>query len=97
MTYRNRKLLDAIHDLPCMAKFSHVCTQHLSVVPAHSDLLEHGRGAFHKAADWAVAAMCDAAHKALDLMEREQKEREWRIAHKRTMDWLFENEVVRVA
>lgn len=97
MTFRSRKLLDAIHKLPCMARFPHHCTEHLSVVPAHSDMQEHGRGIGHKTADWSVAAMCDTAHKMLDTFDREQKATEWRLAHKDTMDWLFVNEILKVA
>lgn len=97
MTYRSRKLLDAIHALPCMAEFPHQCSQYSGVEPAHSDLQEHGRGTGHKSADWAVAACCHTAHMMLDTFDREQKATEWRKAHKATLDWLFVNEVVKVA
>lgn len=96
MTFRSRKLLNAIHDLPCLARFPHDCSQYQGVEPAHSDLQEHGRGVGLKTADWAVAALCHTAHMMLDTFDREQKATEWRLAHKRTMDWLFENEVLTV-
>ena len=95
--FRSRKLLDKIHDLPCMASFAHQCTQYQGVEPAHSDSQIHGRGVSFKSADWAVAAMCHEAHMMLDTFSRELKQAEWMRAHVRTMDWLFENELVRVA
>lgn len=95
MTYRNRKLLDLAHDMPCMARFYHVCDG-LSE-PAHSDQLRHGRGLGHKTGDMWFSAMCHNAHMALDTMTRETKTAEWERAHIRTMEWLWENGKVRVA
>lgn len=99
MTYRNRKLLDLAHEMPCQAKFPHACTGHLSVIPAHSNQLKHGRGSYHKADDCFFAAMCGEAHREIDsgMWSRDQKNAEWELAHAETMRWLWENEKVRVA
>ena len=102
MTYRNRKLLDIAHGMPCMAKFPHKCTQHLGCEPAHSDMQIFGRGHGHKAPDWAFAAMCHNAHQEIDpklapAFDRDQRHTEWMRAYVATMNWLFENELLEVA
>lgn len=97
MTYRNRKLLNLAHDAPCLAAFPHDCTEYKGVEPAHSDWSAFGRGAWHKSADWAFAAMCHTAHITLDTFDRETKRMEWLRAHVATQDWLWSNEKVRVA
>ena len=94
MTYRNRKHLDLVHDCPCMCRFKHDCAG--QTVPMHSNALAHGRGAYFKAPDWAVAAGCKDAHDYIDgrkgKWSRDEKRSEWFLAFVRTQDWLFENE-----
>ena len=97
MTFRSRKLLDKIHDLPCMARFKHDCTEYQGVEPAHSDSQLYGRGHGHKASDWAVAAMCHTSHMMLDTFDRETKQAEWTFAHVDTQEWLWSNEIAKVA
>jgi hypothetical protein len=60
--YRNRALLDAARDKPCMNCGAHDGT----VVPAHSNLSEHGKGARTKAHDCFVAWLCGRCHTWLD-------------------------------
>lgn len=102
MTFRNRKLLNLAHDIPCQAKFPHECNDHLGSHPMHSNWQIWGRGAGHKAPDWAFAAGCGNAHKIIDpglnpQMDREQRETEWLKAYVGTQNWLWENEKVKIA
>lgn len=97
MTYRNRRLLNLAHECPCTAKFPHDCSEYQGVEPAHADSQMFGRGHGHKSNDWAFAAMCHTAHMMLDTFEREQKQTEWTIGFVATQNWLWGNEMVRVA
>ena len=94
MTYRNRKHLNLLHDVPCMAQFPHQCQG--PSVPMHSNALQFDRGASFKAPDWAVAAGCNAAHDFIDGRrggwDKETKRAEWMLAYIKTQNWLFENE-----
>ena len=96
-TYRNRKLLDLAHDMPCMADFPHSCTAHLGVEPMHSDSQLFGRGHNHKSADWAFAAGCHNAHLDLDKFDRETKQAEWLRAHIKTQDYIWTHGLIKVA
>jgi hypothetical protein len=99
VTYRNRKLLDLAHDMPCQARFPHVCNG--PSVPAHSNQQIFGRGFSHKSPDCFFAAVCPAAHDAIDGrapgMDRETKQAEWQRAYIATIQWLWENEKLKVA
>lgn len=96
MTYRNRKLLDQAHDMPCMAEFPHECRGWQGCDPAHSDWSLFGRGKDHKSHDFAFAAMCHTAHELLSTFEREIKRMEWLRAFVGTQLWLWENERLKV-
>jgi hypothetical protein len=96
MTYRNRRLLDLAHDMPCMAKFPHACTMYFGVEPAHSDSQLFGRGHGHKSHDFAFAAMCHAAHVALDEFDREAKQAEWLRAYIGTQNHLWSEGLIMV-
>ena len=94
MTYRNRKHLNLLHDVPCMCDFPHEC-RGLSE-PMHDNSLAGGRGASFKAPDWRVAAGCHEAHNFIDGRKggwtKDEKRSEWDRAFIKTMNWLFENE-----
>lgn len=62
MNYRNRKLLDLARDQACVMCGSHDGT----VVSAHSNLSEHGKGMGIKADDSMVAWLCMHCHSSLD-------------------------------
>lgn len=62
MTYRNRKILDLAEDRPCM----NCGAQDKTVVAAHSNMQEHGRGHAHQAHDCYVAWLCWRCHSWLD-------------------------------
>lgn len=99
MTYRNRKLLDLCHEIPCRAGFPHICNG--PSVPAHSNEQAWGRGFSHKSHDFAVAAICPAAHDQIDGrhpgMDRETKAAEWTRAYISTQLYLWENAKVKVS
>ena len=96
-TYRNRKLLDISHSMPCMATFDHHCVAYQGVEPAHSDSQIFGRGHGHKSNDWAFAAMCHNAHLDLDKFnDRDLKFFEWLRAYSATQKYLWENELIQV-
>ena len=96
MTFRSRTFLDLCHDLPCQAKFPHICNG--PSIPAHSNQLKHGRGHGFKCSDVFVAAVCPDAHDFIDGRkggwDKETKHAEWERAHIATMDYLFTNKLV---
>lgn len=97
MTYRNRKLLDMAHSMPCMATFPHECFGYLGCDPAHSDSHLFGRGMGHKSHDFAFAAMCNSAHMELDrFFDKEIKDYEWLRAYVKTQEYLWENGMLKV-
>jgi hypothetical protein len=62
LTYRNRKLLDLARDQACV-----MCgAQDGTVVAAHSNLQEHGKGMGLKAHDGMAAWLCHRCHSQLD-------------------------------
>jgi hypothetical protein len=102
MTYRNKRLTDLAHDMPCCAQFKHDCNDFNGCVPMHSDHHIFGRGAWHKSHDFAFAAGCPNAHAILtakvnDDLERDQKFFDWMRAHVKTMEWLWTNGKLKVA
>ena len=62
MTYRNSRLLELAEDKHCMNCGAHDGT----VVAAHSNLQEHGRGHAHQAHDCFHAWLCWRCHSWLD-------------------------------
>ena len=96
MTYRNRKLLNLAHSMPCMASFPHQCTQHQGCEPAHANGLIWGKGVGFKAPDHYFASMCHNAHDAIDnklnkTLSADERPQEWLRAYISTQDWLWEN------
>lgn len=69
---KNRKLLDLARDQPCV-----MCkSQDGTVVAAHSNLLEHGKGKGLKAHDGMAAWLCYRCHSQYDqgsTMSREER------------------------
>lgn len=98
MTYRNRALLDLAHDMPCQARFAHICNG--PSVPAHANGQAWGRGFSHKAPDCFYAAVCPEAHDFIDGRkggwELWRKRDEWERAYRYTQLWLWETGKVRV-
>lgn len=91
MTYRSRKLLDTAKDCP----YCFGCGNHNdgTVVMAHANWYEYGKGGALKANDWAIAAMCFKCHTRIDQghdMDKAEKKEFWRMAHVKTLTWLFD-------
>lgn len=104
MTYRNPRLLELAKDKPC----ANCGAQDQTVVAAHSNLQEHGRGHAHQAHDCYHAWLCWRCHSFLDhgcgrdptgLYEgkRTDKELMFRRAMERTIRYLWEQELIKVA
>ena len=66
--YRNRKLLDLAHDVDnCLFQIPGVCAGYTGgCVPAHSNNLEDGKAAGHKAQDFRQVASCVQCHYEYD-------------------------------
>jgi hypothetical protein len=90
MMYRNKKLLEAVREAPCM----NCGAQDGTVVAAHSNQLRDGKGRGIKAHDYRIAALCYRCHSDLDQGSRMTKEERlnfWEEAHRKTVGWLFES------
>ncbi|MEW5709810.1 MAG: nuclease domain-containing protein [Pseudomonadota bacterium] len=98
MTHRSRKLRESARDAPhCMG-----CGRPNTggtLVLAHSNALEDGRGAAHKSHDVLGAILCQDCHDLIDgrrgrLSKQEKREMHWR-AHRRTLVWWVTQEILR--
>jgi hypothetical protein len=93
MMYRNQKLLEAVRDSPCQCCGARDGT----VVAAHSNQLRDGKGRGLKAHDYRIAALCYRCHMELDQgskMSKEERVNMWETAHRATVGWLFENDII---
>ena len=94
MTYRNKKLLDAAKHVPqCMG-----CgISDGTIVAAHSNQIRDGKGTANKAHDYRIAYLCHTCHTKIDAgqLSREEKQERWESAHRKSIGWLFESEVVK--
>lgn len=96
MTYRNRKLLDLAHGQPCM----HCGAEDGTVVAAHSNASEHGKGLGIKAHDGMIAFLCHRCHFELDqgnTLERAAKRELFMRALARTYMRLWDLGLIKVA
>lgn len=93
--YRNKRLLEAVRQLPCQ-----ICgRQDGTVVAAHSNQQRHGKGMGIKAHDYRVAALCHHCHMEVDQgksMTKEQRADLWNEAHFDTIGALFENGLIEI-
>jgi len=91
--YRNQKLLEIVRDCPCQQ-----CgIQDGTVVAAHSNQLIDGKGRGIKAHDYRIAALCYRCHMELDQgskMSKQERVNVWEDAHRATIGWLFENNLI---
>ena len=94
MTYRNKKLLEAVRQAPCM-----VCgVMDGTVCAAHSNQLRDNKGRSIKAHDFRIAAMCFKCHTKCDQgreLSKEERLAMWEDAHRATIGWLFTEGVVK--
>jgi hypothetical protein len=93
--YRNRKLLEAVRDAPCMA-----CgIKNGTIVAAHSNQLRDGKGRGIKSSDHRIAALCFDCHTEYDQgtkMLKWERTEFFEQAHRKTIGWLFENDIIAV-
>lgn len=101
MTFRNRKLLDLAKGQPC----ANCNAQDDTVVAAHSNLHEHGRGYAHPSHDCFIAFLCVRCHHWLDHGKgkdptgvyqdsREDKAEMFRRAMDRTLRFMWEQGLI---
>jgi hypothetical protein len=91
--YRNQKLLEAVRESPCQ----HCGVNDGTVCAAHSNQLRDGKGRGLKAHDYRIAALCFKCHSELDQgrdLSREERVNMWENAHRATVGWLFENDII---
>jgi hypothetical protein len=68
-------------------------------VAAHSNQLRDGKGKGIKAEDYRIAALCYTCHHQVDqgfLWDKAQKREVWEDAHRKTIGWLFDNNVISI-
>ena len=86
---RNKKLLEAARQIPCQ----HCGAEDGTVVAAHSNMAQHGKGRGIKASDDKIASLCHACHMELDQgahLSRMGRETMWVKAHIKTISALTE-------
>lgn len=91
--YRNQKLLEAVRESPCQ----HCGVNDGTVCAAHSNQLRDGKGRGLKAHDYRIASLCFKCHSELDQgrdLSREERVNMWENAHRATVGWLFENDII---
>jgi hypothetical protein len=69
------------------------------VVAAHSNQMRDGKGRSLKAHDYRIAALCFTCHAEIDQgnkMSREERLNAWENAHRKTIGWLFDNNIISV-
>ena len=79
--------------IPCQ----HCGLQDGTVVAAHSNQLRDGKGRGIKSHDFRVAALCYRCHSELDQgnkLTREERVEMWEQAHRNTIGWLFEHDML---
>ena len=95
MTYRNRKLLDLARGQACVW-----CgCEDGTIVAAHSNLMEHGKGKWLKAHDGMHAWLCYRCHTEYDpgaKMNREEKRDFILAAICKTYQRMWEQELIKV-
>lgn len=95
MIYRNKRLLEAVRELPCQ----HCGASDGTVVAAHSNQLRDGKGRGIKAHDYRIAALCYRCHSDLDqgsTMSKQERVDMWEEAHRKTLGLLFERGIIAV-
>lgn len=93
--YRNKKLLIAAKDRPCV-----MCGNRGTTVACHANGHEFGKGTGCKAHDWAIAFLCQTCHATVDgrfgRLDREEQRELWMHGWIRTLTILFDEEILMV-
>ena len=93
--WRSKKLLASARDAPCM--YCDASGDYAGVVAAHANGL--GKGLGIKCPDYYVAFLCFECHTKVDqgMLSREDRDEIWYTAYLKTISYLFENKIVKVA
>lgn len=93
--YRNRRLLDVARQAPCCLQVPDVCRSGVdSSVPAHSNMLRHGRGSHLKSHDCYAIGACNECHFWYDFgrtADRAEKQAAFEAGLQRWWRWLVES------
>lgn len=84
---RSKTLMKACREIPCQ----HCGVDDGSIVAAHSNSAEHGKGRSLKSSDIYVASLCHACHSALDQgskLSKAERIAMWWSAHRKTVQEL---------
>ena len=97
MANQDRKLLDLCQGAPCMLEFGTPCGIHPSV-PCHSDMLRHGRGAYHKSNAIFAVPGCPDCHAKFTRgnLGRDGYEAIWLAAHEKWLVYLWNEKLIEV-
>lgn len=97
MIYRSQKLLKLANE--CEKCCSCGAPNHGQIVAAHSNQLRDGKGRGIKAHDFRVAFICDLCHYRIDQgkeLSKEERVKLWEEAHRKTIEWLFLNNHIKI-
>jgi len=95
--FRSKKLLDYFRFAPIC--FSCGNPNDGTVVAAHANGHEYGKGMGLKAHDWAVAGLCHSCHSEIDQgnkLSSEERDAKWHSAWLGTLDWMFRCGIAKV-
>ena len=100
--YRSPALLKLARGAPCLVAIEGICTGNReSVVAAHGNWQNLGKGVGLKAHDCFIAFACQACHDAIDgrthHIPKADRRYYWQRGFERTVLYLFENAKVKVA
>jgi len=93
--YRNTHLLKIVRLSPCQ----NCGISDGTVVAAHSNQLRDGKGRGLKAQDYRIAALCFTCHAEIDQgakLSKAERLEIWENAHRKTVGWLFDNDLLTV-
>ncbi len=95
LNYRNKKLLEAVRDFPCA-----MCgRQDGTVCASHYNQQRDGKGTGIKAHDYRIASLCYTCHDMIDNhkeLDKQERVDAWESAHRKTIGWLFEKEIIKI-
>lgn len=98
--FRSPKLLQAARGQECKVEIPTICNgDPATVVAAHANWQEYGKGGALKANDCFIAWACSACHAAIDegnKLNYEEKRHYWQRGFERTVLAMFENGIVKV-
>lgn len=90
MNYRNKKLLELANEIGYCTSCG-VKSNSGDIVSAHSNQIRDGKGTGIKAHDFRIAYLCFRCHNSIDQSSDsyEVKINRFEEAHRKTIEWLF--------